>query len=314
MPARIAYLLAIIVGAVFAQHVWAEEPRGIVEGDRALLDVLNTAQAVGEASFPHGALTAEVHTTNVGGVLDETIDVVANIVWSESSTYWKYKQTVLLTGREPEVTEGEMIETGDLHFHYWPDRKLAMTYSEGLGGYRPELRLRPDQLWFGVRGGSRRWSELFEVGTPEHPPKVPFDKLAVSSDGDKIAVRRVLNGAELYITASQKFGGNIVEYENPTTADDPMWYRGTCEWKKLPDKRYRLKHCEHAMAAKGDKSHPNRTYELTVTDFDPEPEIAADRFRFESLKVPLGTQIQEVSKAGRKRYRQGEKAPATYRP
>lgn len=314
MPARFEYLLVLLMGAIIAQHVWAEEPRGIVEGDRALLDVLNAAQAAGEASFPHGALTAEVHTTNVGGVLDEKVDVVANIIWDGPSTYWKYKHTVFLTGREPEVTEGEMIETGDVRFHYWPDLKLAMTYGDGLGGYRPELRLRPDQQWFVLRGGRRRWSELFDVGTPERPPEIIFDKLQVSSDGDKIAVRRFLNGAAIYITASQKFGGNIVEFESPGAAAAPLWYRGTFEWKKLPDKRFWLKHCEHAMAAKGDKLHPNRRYELTVTDFNPEPEIAANRFRFESLKVPLGTQIQEVSKSGRKSYRQGEKAPATYRP
>lgn len=314
MPARVAYLLAMLLGATFARRVCAEEPRGIVEGDRALLDVLSAAQVTGQASFPHGALTAEVHTTNVGGVLDQTIDVVASIVWDGPSTYWKYKQTVLLTGREPEVTEGEMIETGGLHFHYWPDRKLAMTCSDGLGGYRPALRLRPDRQWYVMGEGTRLWSELFDVGTPERPPKVPFDKLAVSSEGDQIIVSRFLKGGPLRITASQKLGGSVVMYENTPTAGDPMWFRGTYEWKKLPDKRFWLKHCEHAMAAKGDKSHPNRTYELTVTDFNPEPTIAADRFRFESFKIPDGTQIQEVSKAGRKRYRQGEKAPETRRP
>jgi len=308
VSARVVYVLATLLGAIAARRACAEDPRGLVEGDRALLDLLSAAQVTGQASFPHGALAAKVHSTNVGGALDEAVDVVANVVWSGSSTYWKYRQTVLLTGHAPEITEGEMIETRDLRFHYWPDRKLAQIVSDGLGGYRPELRLRPDR-WFVVGVGSRHWSDLFDVGTAQRPPKVAFDKLEVSSDGDEIVVRRFLDGSFLRITASLKAGGNVVEYEDTTTAEDPMWFRGAYEWKKLPDKRFWLQHHEYAMAVNGDKSHPNKTYELTVTDFDPEPAIAADRFRFESLNLPVGTQIQEVSKAGTKRYRQGQKTP-----
>lgn len=309
MPNRVLHVLAVLLGAAMIRPAWAEEPRGLVEGDRALLDVLSAAQVTGQASFPHGALTAQVHTKNVGGTLDEAVDVVANVIWNGSSTYWKYKQTLIYTGEAPEITEAEMIQTKDLLIGYWPDRKMAMLYSDGLGGYRPELRLRPDPQWFVVGVGIRRWSEMFDVGTPERPPKVKFDKLEVSDNGDQIVVRRFLNGASLRISASPKFGGNVVDYEVTPSSDSPMWFRGTYDWKKLPDKRFWLKHYEYAMAVNGDKSHPGRTYELTVTDFNPEPTIAPDRFRFESLKVPEGTLIEEVSNAGSKRHRQGEKAP-----
>lgn len=306
---RFTCVFASALVVVSAGRVGGEEPRQTVEGDRALLDMLCAAQATGQSSFPRGALTATSHTTNAGGVLDQTIDVVANIVWDGPSTYWKYKQIVLLTGREPEVTEGEMIETKERRFHYWPRRKLAMIASDGLGGYRSNLRLRPDQQWFGMDDGSRRWSEMFDVGTPDRPPKVKFDRLEVRADGDHIIVRRHINGRVLRITASLKYGANVVAYEPTPSADDPMWYRGDYEWGKLPDGRFWLKHHDYELAANGDKSHANKTYELTVTDFNPEPTIAADRFRFESLNVPDGTQIQEVSKAGTKTYRQGQKTP-----
>ncbi|MGH7140877.1 MAG: hypothetical protein ACREHD_34535, partial [Pirellulales bacterium] len=220
-----------------------------------------------------------------------------------------YKQSVSRKADPPQLSDGEMIETRDSLICYWPANKLAQIIRDKQSGYRAELRLRPEQRWFGLLDGSRDWSDLFDAGTAERPPKAVCDKISVARDADDIVVRRQLNGRILRITASSSAGCNVTEYEASATAEDPVWYRGSYEWIDVAENRWRLKSLEYVFSARGDTSNPEQRYQLSVTSFEPEAFVAEDRFRFESLGIPDGTLIEEVSAAGTKSYRKGRKAP-----
>ena len=298
-------ILCFAILAIVADSACAAERRGVVEGDRALLDALVAAQLTGSAAFPRGALDAEVSASRG----PEVVHTSAHLIWSDSSTYWNYRETVKSQGTDPSISKGEMIETRDLLICYWPEFKLVQIIRDRKYGYRRELRLRPDQVWFGSLDGSRSWSDLFDPGTPERPPAVVFDNLAVSGDKDDVAVIRELEGSTFRIRASLVCGGNVVEYDSRPVPDAPVGFRGSYEWTELPDRRWRLKHYEYQFSATGNMKNPEQRYDLMVTSFEPEPAIPANRFTFDSLNIPDGTLIEEVSAAGTKSYRKGRKSP-----
>ncbi|HUY91071.1 MAG TPA: hypothetical protein VMV10_20200 [Pirellulales bacterium] len=265
--------------------------------DNEILKLLVAAQETNRAGFDRGSQTAEIHTLWDGQQTDFTVDMT----WAEAGTYWKYAMAQQ-DGDNRTRLNCEMIETAKEIIFYWPDVKHVQKVRDDMLGYPEQLEIRPDQAWFRIEGLAE-WSALFD------PEKARAGGVVVKTarDGDLVTVTHEYpSGETLRVFASLGASGNVTEYEGRPGPKSTIWRAGKYEWSPLGDGRSYLKKYDYRRSLTNNKAHPERTYSLMITSFDPTPRIPGDRFALSSLRIPKDALIEEISAAGTRRYRLGK--------
>jgi hypothetical protein len=271
-----------------------------VEGEPQLLQLVLDAQATNQAAFRRGALRAEVHERSQVRRNDVSADVYS--VWDGQRTYWKYSLTDRdETGRVREThVDVEMIATPDADYRYSPRIKHAAIIKDKSVSYWHVLDVRPDRVWFVVdRLPGVTWINAL---SPEkvHPTTT---NLVLTRDGPSL-VRiecHYQGGGRLTAVASLDHGANIVSFEvlpDARAGENPGLFpyvqAGEYEWEWHPGGTWFLRSHRSRWHRPGAPETLDQEFELKVLDFDPNPVIAANRFTFESLGLPLGTRIAEI--------------------
>jgi len=290
-----------------------------VEGDVAALQLLRDVQAANATAFPGGRVRfkAAWHlplNATAGLGVEERFTWTGTVLWDQGQSFWDLhsEYDVLRAGvwvpREVAKSTREVI-TPKYHFmltYRYSDPKLPLT---ALREYRDdpldwaEFEVLPKQVWYKLqapsKGDKTSWSDLFN---PEFNPKHTVKLVVQRPDADRIVVQRhYQSGVVNTISCSLAAGGNVVRSESPFWPDAPRGWSKMgkvleCEWSPVGDGRFWLRRLERTNT--NPESKLTRIYLLELSDFDPNPKIAAGQFTFEALGVPQGTTVYEIRNGG----------------
>mgnify|MGYP002622747310 FL=1 len=278
-----------------------------IEGDESLIKEVLAAQEKSKASLQTGSMYVRVQERHTNG---NRADGEAYLVWKGPKTYWLYSAERLTwkpSGEEQHHEEkyGEMIETETERICYFPAWNLAQIDRSRNKQYRGHLDLRPDRAWFEMKGFAPFSSLLDPEFTGEALSKYVIDQ---PSENRIVVERHYKVGGFFRFTIALDQGGNVIEYDTEMgDAKEGSWRHGVFEWEQHASGQWYLKRFQDTQSHHGDPDRPTSTFVIEVSDFDPAPEIAEDRFTFDSLKVPDGEKIAETDKDSRRStYRLGK--------
>lgn len=303
MP-KITYVLFEAVAVVLChQRPSAAAP---VTGDAKMLAVLRDAQTTAEASFSTGRFRWQLTEDRQDGRLESD----GTITWSGENTRWEYRYVQRDSSGRRTSAQGadgaylRSLRTPREMVTYGPDQKTAMRAFDRSQSMPHYVDLLPQQSWFCTSVYSAgRWSEMLD-------PELNGTRLESTSvqrmEGDRIRVTRHHRGGlpDYWFVFSLRMGGNVIEYGHDSNGtDDPFAgaaEHGTLEWRPVGDGRFSLARREHVF------EHPRRPeyshkIVLTITDFDPAPQLPANYFTFEGLGIANGTTVT-VRGAAQKKY------------
>lgn len=278
----------------------AAEAAPPIEGDASLLQVLREAQEANASRFLRGSLKASVDE-----VTPQTrFTAQAHLVWDGERTWWEYSVRHVDRERNTFHTSQDgiqLVQTPDELIWYNPALKQLQRILDKSSGYYRQLALRPDQSWFVFEGHpTTPWSEIFDPGLVEEY----VERIIVVQEGDHVHVDRIYTvGFKTRSTVSLSQGANVVAYdweaESGASGGFPYARSGKYEWAPDGNGRWRLASLRYQHHLPGQEDDPAYKYELTVDEFDPDPEIPSDRFTLEGLDVIPGTVIHETGPQGR---------------
>jgi hypothetical protein len=314
-PSGSLVMLLLIFLTLGATHA----PRMVlVEGDRELAEFLVSVQHQNLASYERGS--ARFHLRFIEGEGDHKRgqEFEGQVLWSGERTYWKYRNrqgNVPHGGSEPEFGPWRDLETLDgpgllANLQHGGQRDQLFVTRDRQFGLHPVLRITPREAWFRHDADGRLWADQFDGSDPFNNTHT----FAVRRDGpERATIERIgTDGSVHLLEFSLAHGWNVIRYEyEPEANGFPS--RGSYEWEKHESGVWYLRNYEFERQNYVGKDFGAKTYRLEISDFDPAPQIASNRFELSSLNLKPGTLVDERNSSGRRRYTYGT-ASADSRP
>jgi hypothetical protein len=274
-----------------------------VDGDGATLTAVRDGLATAAAQHRRGAIVAKVVER---GTVDHDLDI-HRFVWDGERRYWNYSGTAVYhVAGQPEITEAfsdvELIRAPRASCVHNPTLQFAtQRKNESPADADPiqdVLILDPARCWYSFERKPRSWEWMLDPQQVEgfvsrfEVRREPPERLIVE--------RYQTEGAGLLeVEISLAHGGNIVSYHAEADNDD-MIYSGTYGWTEFSPGQWRLREAVQQRVRRADPETPFWTYRIEVLEFDPQPEIRADRFEFSSFSLSDGTRVSIRDAQGEK--------------
>lgn len=303
---RAASLIGLSLLEVLSSTLAAAIP---VEGDLSLLQLVRDAQATNQSRFQRGALTAKASQRTVSQLSE--YDVTATLIWDGAHTFWDHtfddeSQVTWPDGQvaSPAPYHALMLETPAERVEYYTQRAdgrgMVLRFpNPPLGAYPAILRLRPDQVWFRQHYTPvPDWRSAFD---PEKHADVNTKLVVRRESTDRIVIEiHSTNTPPTMFVVSLAHGGNVVSTHTDANPDPKLRARGIqrvtshadFEWEQNPSGIWFLRRLVNTWVDPDHDAPFDWRYELDVTEFDPDPVIAADRFTYDSLHVPEGAIVE----------------------
>ena len=277
-----------------------------IDGDRALVDVLRSAQQTNLAAHERGRLKATVQTQFTARSEKHSFDVL--MMWEGDRAFWKYDSKIEKQGQSHEQMGLRQLEAPSVRICYLPAENRVISWPTKINSIPDGLLIRPRECWYHF-GEGRTWYAMFD---PEFAA-ASVESVSVERHGtDEILFQRHYKaGILLKVICSLKFGANVVHYETtpatrlPDAPDNigripnPI-HQGDYSWVEDGRFGYRLGKLEQTEADASNPKHPNWKRTITVLECDSEYLPTAGQFTFDALDVKPGTVVDEYSPAHRK--------------
>lgn len=284
----------------------------VIEGDPELLELLRTAQLTSEAQFTRGRLVAEIHDEWRTGLHSHS---VVDVTWEGENTYFDaefhlelvhdlsqqdfFDVNDAIEEAEKEFLDERLIaiETPGMKCRYKVDRQDAdIEFHTGRLSLWPIYYARPDQLWLGsFRRQDVPWSRVFNS---KHPRTSGRFKIAMMGDNDVLLERFVKGRKSSEVVCSLPMGGRVIRAKrwikpeperNVLAREESAVFR----WEQLPGGFWIVREMEETHTYPDISDAPLLRFTAKVLEYDPDPEIPADRFEVQGLHLPPGTQVSE---------------------
>jgi hypothetical protein len=284
-----------------------------IEGDVALMKVLQDAQRANESSYPHGEMRAIAESGAIGEQ-NPRMSSTVYVRWNQRSSRVLASQVLSLpeqarerVKRDEELLEIEFIDDDKRLIAYFPGSNLIRISSRMSASPGHLTSLRPDQVWYRMDFRGPSWISLLGPH-----PNVSQDEVISYAfrqvNHDRVEMyRRAKPDFWLKAVASLGWDGNIVEYENYYHDQRAAHHdTGVYRWKRDHAGRVYLesKDIRYSRTDKTGKKFPDGYVRLKVLEFNPDIVPPPSLFELSSLPLAPGTRVEDEI-TGR-RYRIGD--------
>lgn len=283
------------------------------EGDRALLDVLRSAQQTHSVAGTRGRLVATVDTDFK--VRAERQYYKMLMIWDNDRMYWEYDSTIEKRGHVDSRIGLRQLETPSVRICYLPNEKRMVSWPAKTQSIPDSLLIRPSDCWYHF-GTDRSWLEIFDPTFLLSDVKV----VRVQREGaDNVVFERIYHaGIYFKVVCSLKHGANVIHYETTPAVNLPSSAKnlpnpirqGDYSWTDDGKSGFRL---EKFTQSESDASAPREPYwkrTIIVHEFDAEYVPSATQFTIDALGIKSGTLVDEYS-PGHRSYLYGVRPTAT---
>jgi len=291
-----------------------------VEGDIQALKFLRDLQEQNLVAFPRGRVRFRAH--DVGQVINRDVldreprrvrqrqSWEGEVLWDRDRSYWDMTERADKLDASGEWTAAQVpqrkleIRTTGVRFYHSPENlppRAARIY-EDFSRHPDEPAVLPRAVWWGP-GAPWPPTTFAKQFNPELAPRSNDRLIVRRPTADEITVEtRLVEYAgrqppSQTVTCSLAAGGNVVRVVHPHWSGAPVGVSDygteqTFDWLPLADGRFRLKSLLFRRNPDG-AAEPQREYALEILEFDPDPQIPANRFTFESFQIVPGTILVE---------------------
>ncbi len=211
---------------------------------------------------------------NQQGEFEKHIQPLNKVEWFQTSREWCHH-----------TKQGELARAG---------RKIPPHRT-----YHAPHAVNLDRFWFcyGTGYGKLRLDRLitrYEYVTTMEISRDADGRLVVEQYNDEPEFRSMYR-------FDPKQGGLLVEYEGMPVRDG-FWYRSKYRWQKHPSGIWYPSHAEMEQFEIGSWDERIQYHELTVTRFDPNPDLSPKRLSFKAFDLKPGTYVNESTPSGQRVY------------
>lgn len=285
---------------------------GIVAGaapDEERLTLLRNAQRSCEGRYLEGELTVRLRWGQTGKVTIHNY-AEARVIWSGEKS-WSEVVRRGVRGRD-QPPEGEPFEhqqwiVDDVKaIQYVPHSRRVFITRNATEEPPLEARLAPADCWFGRWGGKgTSWVQLLDprMITLVDNSKIRYAIRELPNRQLEVARRDDNLKSEARLVFALRDDGNVVKYDLRMPSSR-YTRRGRCDWVRDAQGRCYLARREEEFEQETEHGRAAVYTIYETTHFNPDLHADPKLFRLESLKLPIGTQVED-SGTGR-RWRTGD--------